>query len=495
VSGIEAFTLTALAEAIQGRKLSAVEATNACLDRIARVDGTLRAFITVDAEGALAVAHQRDAELAAGRPRGPLHGVPLAYKDLCHVPGLPTSCGTATPSYFLSEDACTAVTRLAAAGAVTLGKLNMSELASGPFGDNPHHGDVQNPWRAGHVSGGSSSGSAAAVAAGLAFGALGTDTGGSIRLPAACCGIVGLKPTYGRVSRAGAMPLSWSLDHVGPMTRTVGDCALMLSVIAGHDSRDATSSQRPVPAVAPDGGVSGLRVGVAENYYFEGIDAEMASGVRAAIRRLDDLGARVEPLTLPDPESMISIANVVARAEAAAVHHRILRERPQELGAAVRARLGIGLGIAATDSLQALRLRSRLTRTRRRVGPPGHPRACADVRVERSRRRGGQGRAHGPLLATDPPAQRPGAAGPVGAMRALARRPAARVPARGPPLRRGHGAASRTRVRGRRRRLPAAASRLGPRPAPLEPLGHQEILVTHVRLLGLRAAYRPLPRV
>jgi len=363
VSGLEDFTLTALAAAIQGRKLSAVEATSACLDRIARVDGTLRAFITVDAEGALAAARQRDAELAAGRPRGPLHGVPLAYKDLCHVPGLPTSCGTATPSYFLSEDACTAVTRLTAAGAITLGKLNMSELASGPFGDNPHHGDVGNPWRAGHVSGGSSSGSAAAVAAGLAFGALGTDTGGSIRLPAACCGIVGLKPTYGRVSRAGAMPLSWSLDHVGPMTRTVGDCALMLSVIAGHDPRDATSSQRPVPAVALEGGVSGLRVGVAENYYFEGIDAEMASGVRAAIRRLDDLGARVEPLTLPDPESMISIANVVARAEAAAVHHRILRERPQELGAAVRARLGIGLDIAATDYLQALRLRSRLTRT------------------------------------------------------------------------------------------------------------------------------------
>lgn len=337
---------------------------SACLDRIARLDGTLRAFITVDAEGALAAARERDAELAAGRPRGPLHGVPLAYKDLCHVRGLPTSCGTATPEYFVSEDECTAVTRLTAAGAVTLGKLNMSELASGPFGDNPHHGNVQNPWRAGHVSGGSSSGSGAAVAAGLAFGALGSDTGGSIRLPAACCGIVGFKPTYGRVSRAGAMPLSWALDHLGPMTRTVADAALMLSVIAGHDRRDATSSRRRVePGLTKlDVTVAGLRVGVPENYYFDGIDAEVDSAVRAAIRRIGDLGAQVETLTVPDPEAMTSISNVIARAEAAAIHHRVLRERPHELGAAVRARLGIGFSISATDYLQALRLRARLTR-------------------------------------------------------------------------------------------------------------------------------------
>ena len=364
MNDVSDFTLTTLAEAIRTRKLSAVEAVGACLDRIARLDGKLRAFITVDAEGALASARARDAELASGRARGPLHGVPLAYKDLCHITGLATSCGTATPDYFRSEDGCTAVARLESAGAITLGKLNMSELASGPFGDNPHHGDVQNPWRAGHASGGSSSGSAAAVTAGLAFGALGTDTGGSIRLPAACCGIVGLKPTYGRVSRAGVMALSWSLDHVGPMTRTVADAALMLSVIAGHDPRDATSSHRAVPGnlTVVDGPVTGLRVGVAENYYFDGIDPEMAAAVHAAIGRLEDLGARVAPLALPDPASMVSISNIVARAEAAAVHHRVLRERPHELGAAVRMRLGVGLGIPATDYLQALRLRARLTR-------------------------------------------------------------------------------------------------------------------------------------
>jgi aspartyl-tRNA(Asn)/glutamyl-tRNA(Gln) amidotransferase subunit A len=365
VAEIDDLTITTLAQAIRARRMSSVEAVRGCLERIERLDGKLRAFIRIDAEGALVAARACDAELASGRPRGPLHGVPLAYKDLCHIPGLPTSCGTATPEYFVSEDECTAVARLAAAGAVTLGKLNMSELASGPFGDNPHHGDVQNPWRAGHVPGGSSSGSGAAVAAGLALGALGTDTGGSIRLPAACCGIAGLKPTYGRVSRAGVMPLSWSLDHVGPMTRTVADAALMLSVIAGHDPRDATSSHRPVPEplTALDAASAGLRVGVADNYYFTGLDPEIESGVRAAIRRLGDLGTRVDTLTLPDPESLVSIANVIARAEAAAIHTRILRERPQELGAAVRARLGIGFGVSATDYLHALRLRSRLTRT------------------------------------------------------------------------------------------------------------------------------------
>lgn len=340
-----------------------METVRAHLERIERLDGKTRSFITVEAEGALAAARVRDAELAAGRARGVLHGVPLAYKDLCHVRGLPTSCGTSTREYFVDEHECTAVTRLTAAGAITLGKLNMSELAMGPFGDNPHHGDVQNPWRAGHVSGGSSSGSAAAVAAGLALGALGSDTGGSIRLPAACCGIVGLKPTYGRVSRTGVMPLSWSLDHVGPMTRTVADAALMLSVIAGHDSRDATSSRRRVERdYALGRSIAGLRVGIVENFYFQDLDAEMEVGVRAAIQRLGELGGRLETLTVPDPESIASVCNVIARAESAAIHTRILRERPHELGAAVRTRLALGLAIAATDYLQALRLRSRLTR-------------------------------------------------------------------------------------------------------------------------------------
>jgi len=357
-------TLVGIAAAVRTRRVSPVEVTRTALDRIERLDPALRAFITVDAEGALAAAKVREAEVAAGRLRGPLHGVPLAYKDLCVVPGLPTSCGTRIADYFTADREATAVARLAAAGAITLGKLNMAELALGPFGDNAHHGDVQNPWRAGHVAGGSSSGSGAAVAAGLALGALGSDTGGSIRLPAACCGIVGLKPTYGRVSRAGVMPLSWSLDHVGPMTRTVRDAALLLGVIAGRDRHDPTTSARPVPdyAATLDRPIAGLRVGVPANYYWDGVDPEVAAAVRAAVRVLGDRGARVQELSVPDPEVAAHVANAIVRAESATIHARLVRTEPDALQPAVRARLAVGLHVSACDYLQATRLRARLAR-------------------------------------------------------------------------------------------------------------------------------------
>jgi aspartyl-tRNA(Asn)/glutamyl-tRNA(Gln) amidotransferase subunit A len=355
------WTIGSLAEAIAAKRLSPVEAVRHYLDRIERLDPTLRAFITVDTEGALARAHA----LEAGPPRGPLHGVPLAYKDLCAVRGLPTSCGTRTPDYFRSERECTAVTRLSQAGAVTLGKLNMSELAMGPFGDNAHHGDAQNPWRLGHITGGSSSGSGGAVAARLCAGALGSDTGGSVRLPAAACGIVGLKPTYGRVSRAGVMPLSWSYDHLGPMTLTVRDCALLLGVIAGHDDADATSSRRRVPdyLAALDGPVRGLRVGVPENYYFDGLHAEVDGAVRTAVAALHELGADAVTLRVPDPEPMVAACNnVMVRAESAAIHSRIIKERPGELQPVVLARLAPGFRVSAYDYIQASRLRARFTR-------------------------------------------------------------------------------------------------------------------------------------
>jgi aspartyl-tRNA(Asn)/glutamyl-tRNA(Gln) amidotransferase subunit A len=357
-------TIVDVAAAIRDRKITAAEATEACLTRIARLDPTLRAFITVDADGARQAAKERDIETAAGRRRGPLHGVPLAYKDLCFIAGLPTSCGTSTAEYFIAESDCTVVARLRTAGAVTLGKLNMSELALGPFGDNAHHGHVQNPWRPGFCSGGSSSGSGAAVAAGLALGAVGSDTGGSIRLPAAACGIVGLKPTYGRVSRAGAMALSWSNDHLGPMTVTVRDAALMLGVMAGWDPADATTSRQPVPDYLEglDEGVRGLRVGVPENYYFEGVASAIVGAVQDAVGRLVEQGALRVDLRVPDPQPIGDVTNIVSRAESATIHARILKERPGELQPAVRARLAVGLELSAFDYLQALRLRARLTR-------------------------------------------------------------------------------------------------------------------------------------
>ncbi len=358
------WTMVSLADDIRAKKISALEATQAYLDRIARLDPAIHSFITVNGPGALAAARALDADAMAGRWRGPLHGVPLAYKDLCHIQGLPTSCGTKTPEYFTGPQECTAVVRLRAAGAITLGKLNMSELALGPFGDNAHHGDVQNPWRRGHVSGGSSSGSGAAVAAGFAAGTLGTDTGGSIRLPAAVCGIVGLKPTYGRVSRAGAMPLSWSLDHIGPMTRTVRDAAVMLGIIAGHDPYDATTSRRRVPdyAATLDAPVRGLRVGIPENYYFDGLTADVEAGVRDAIRALGPLGTAARPVRVPDPMIQQGLTNVLARAEGVVIHERVARERPHELQPAVRARLAVGFQISAHDYLQAGRLRAQLAR-------------------------------------------------------------------------------------------------------------------------------------
>lgn len=357
-------SLAGLAAGIRARRISPVEAVERCLARIRKSDGRLRAFIRLDEEGALGAARALEADAAAGRWRGPLHGVPLGFKDLCHLHGLPTSCGTRMPEYFVSAHECSAARRLLDAGAVSLGKLNMTELALGAFGDNAHHGDVDNPWVAGHAAGGSSSGSAAGVAAGLFAGAVGSDTGGSIRLPAGCCGVIGLKPTYGRVSRAGAMVLSWSMDHLGPLAWTARDAALMLTVMAGSDPADATASRRAVPdyAAGIEGGVAGVRIGLPENYFFEGVDAEMAAAVRRAARQLEELGARVGEIRVPDPRAMTDVAMLITRAEASTVHARAFRERPQDLQPMVRARLQVGFGISAYDYLQALRLRAKLTR-------------------------------------------------------------------------------------------------------------------------------------
>jgi aspartyl-tRNA(Asn)/glutamyl-tRNA(Gln) amidotransferase subunit A len=358
-------TLAGLAQRIRAREISPVEATQACLARVEAIGPRLHAFVRVDAEEALQTARIREAEVKAGRTRGPLHGVPLAHKDLFVWRARPASCGTAFPEYFRADHDATAVARLEAAGAITLGRLNLSELALGPFGDNAHHGDAETPWRHGHCAGGSSSGSGVAVAAGLVYGALGTDTGGSIRLPAACCGIVGLKPTYGRVSRAGGMPLSWSLDHVGPLARTVRDAAILLGVIAGVDARDATTSARPVPdyVAGLDRPITGLRVGVPDRYYGDGIDAQVQTAVQRATETLRGLGAEVVESPLPDPALLNDLANVIARSESAAVHARIVRESPHALQPAVLSRLEIGFHVRAHDYLQASRLRARAART------------------------------------------------------------------------------------------------------------------------------------
>jgi len=272
-------TIREAAESLRARRFSAVELAAAAIARIDRLNPTLQAFITITADRALHAARQADAELAAGRDRGPLHGIPVAVKDLFLTRGVRTTCGSKVYENFVPHIDAAVVERLAAAGAVLLGKLNMHELAYGVTSANPHFGPVRNPWNTEHSPGGSSGGSGAAVAARIAYAAMGSDTGGSIRIPAAFCGTVGLKPTYGRVSRHGALPLAWSLDHMGPLTRSVRDAAIVLNAIAGHDRRDQTSSRHPVVDYLPEEGCSirGLRVGFPENFYFERLDAGVES--------------------------------------------------------------------------------------------------------------------------------------------------------------------------------------------------------------------------
>lgn len=353
------WTLLEAAAAIRARRISAVELTGAMLARIAALDPIVNAFIAVEGETALAAAEAVDADLSAGRPLGALAGVPLAHKDMYDRKGLVTGCGSRIRADHVAGATATVIERLAAAGALHLGRLNMSEFALGPTGINAHHGRARNPWNPEVVTGGSSSGSGAAVAAGLVFGALGSDTGGSIRLPSAICGIAGLKPTQGRVSRFGVMPLSFSQDCVGPMAPTVADVAALYAVIAGPDGRDVTAAARPVVAAEAPADLRGLRVGLSE-WTGADLDTDTGAAHEAAIRLLEAAGARIVPVTLPDPIELGELSNVIAMTEAAAIHLDWLRERPGDYGPQVRARLRQGLTIPATLYLRALQMRSRL---------------------------------------------------------------------------------------------------------------------------------------
>ena len=347
--------------ALDGRRASSVELTTEALTRIRRLNPQLNAFLTVTEDLALSQAAAADAELAAGRRRGPLHGIPVAYKDLYLTRGIRTTAGSLLYDQYVPNHDAAVVERLAAAGAVCLGKLNMHELAYGITSANPHYGAVRNPWNAGHSPGGSSGGSGAAVAAGLCFAAMGSDTGGSIRIPASFCGTAGLKPTYGRVSRFGTFPLGSSLDHMGPLAATVRDAALVLNAIAGHDPRDPASSRRAVPDFPPPAGCSiqGLKIGVPENFYFERLDPEVESSVRSALRRAAALGASPRPIRVPDIEALNTVARIILLAEASAVHEANLKDRSR-IGADVLALLDQGHLVPAPDYVNAQRLRRRL---------------------------------------------------------------------------------------------------------------------------------------
>ena len=315
-------TISELTARLARREVSARAATQACLDRIQRVDGELRAFISYDAADALAQADAADAALAAGQTHAqrPLLGVPVGVKDVIAVKGQPLNCGSKILKDFISPYDATVVEKLKAAGAVVFGRLNMDEFAMGSSTENSSWGVTRNPWDFDRIPGGSSGGSAAAVASDEAIAALGSDTGGSIRQPAAVCGCVGLKPTYGRVSRYGLVAFASSLDQIGPLTKTAADSALMLGVLAGHDASDSTSVPQPVPdyTAALGQGIKGLRVGLPKEYFIEGMDREIDAAVRAAVKKLAELGAEVVEISLPHTQYAVAVYYLIATAEASA---------------------------------------------------------------------------------------------------------------------------------------------------------------------------------
>ncbi len=359
---IAKLSLTEVADAIAAKKLSSVEATEVCLARIERLEPELNCFISLEADAALAAARAADENIARGDPIGALHGVPLAHKDMFYRTGRVSTSGSAIRRDFVPEVTATVMNRLDRAGALDLGGLNMSEFANGPTGHNVHFGNCHNPWNTSHVPGGSSSGSGAAVAARLVYGALGSDTGGSVRIPAALNGLVGLKPTQGRVSRFGGLPLSFSTDCFGPLARTVRDCARLTHVIAGQDPADPASSRRPVAdyEAACGTGIAGMRVAVARTYGAIDVHAEVAEAATASLEVLADLGAEIVEVDLPDPTELSALANVVSRSEAATLHRKWIRTRRADYSPLVRRRMEVGHMIPATRYIEALSARARI---------------------------------------------------------------------------------------------------------------------------------------
>ncbi|OLC13083.1 MAG: hypothetical protein AUH29_14470 [Candidatus Rokubacteria bacterium 13_1_40CM_69_27] len=351
-----------LARMIATKAVSPVEAVRAHLDRITALDASLRSFITVCADEALSAARRAEAELVAGRPAPALHGVPIGLKDLFNTAGVRTTGGSKILADFVPREDATVVARLRMAGAIVLGKLNMHEFAYGPEGLNAHYGQARNPWDAAQVRipGGSSSGSGVAVAAGLVPGALGSDTGGSIRIPAALCGITGLKPTYGRVSRAGVLPLAWSMDHVGPMARTAADCALLLRCLAGPDPLDTSASVLPVPDYvgALTGEIKGLRVGLLRKFFLDGAAPEVRQAVERAAKALEKLGASLDEVDLESMTHVAPASFAIVASEALAYHAEWMRTRAADYQPDVRERLRMGAFITGMHYVRAQQIRA-----------------------------------------------------------------------------------------------------------------------------------------
>jgi len=345
---------------IQKKELSPVEVTEAHLKRIELLEPKLNSFITVLADQALAAAREAEKEILAGRYRGPLHGVPLGLKDLYYTKWIRTTSGSKIFDAFVPDFDSTVAARLKAAGAILLGKLNMHPLAYGPTGENGEYGDMHNPWNPALIAGGSSGGCGSAAASGECTVTMGSDTGGSIRIPSALCGLVGFKPTYGRLSRHGLTPLAWSQDHAGPIVRTVEDCALVMNAAAGFDPEDPTSLDVAVPDYTRclTGEVKGLRVGVPKECWESPCDTQVKDVVWKAIDRLGELGAVISEVSWPLYRYCTAIASAIQMAEATAYHSQLIRTHGPRIYAPVRLRLEAGFFISASDYVQAQRARS-----------------------------------------------------------------------------------------------------------------------------------------
>ena len=354
-------TIATAARALQAKDISSLELTDAYLKRIEQLNPRINAYLTVTAERAREDAQRASNELVNGKARGPLHGIPIAHKDLYETAGIRTTGGARIHANHIPVADCTVVRKLREAGTVLLGKLNTHEYAYGVTTNNPHFGPTRNPWDLNRIPAGSSGGSGAAMAAGLATATTGTDTGGSIRMPASVCGVVGLKPTYGRVSKAGVLPLSYRFDHAGPITRTVEDAALMLNVMAGYDPADPTTVRMPVNDVTADlrTGVRGLRIGVPRGYFFGHLEDGIAEAIEAALSEFRRLGADVRDVELPGVDEGVMGVFGFVLAEAQEIHGRSMRTRMQDFGADLQAQLGsiapptaaLMVGLRACDAL------------------------------------------------------------------------------------------------------------------------------------------------
>lgn len=348
-------SMTEVATALRQGDVSSYAVTKAALDAFATKDKAINSVIWLEREVALETAEAYDKLRKAGKILGPLHGVPLAHKDMYYKAGKLSTCGSGIRKDFRPDYTATVLEKLEAAGSITLGGLNMAEFAQNPTGHNKHFGHCRNPWHTDYCTGGSSSGSGAAVAARFVYGALGSDTGGSIRLPASICGVTGIKGTQTRVSRHGVMPLSFSADNVGPLCRTARDCAVFMREISGHDPKDPTSATEPVPDYEAmlDGDIKGMTIGIPTNYFFDDIDAEVLGAFNEACKVLEARGAVLVHVTIPHMDAVATYGSIMSRVEGGAIHAEWMRKYPESYAVHLSARLYGAYGIPATHYVEA----------------------------------------------------------------------------------------------------------------------------------------------